>query len=298
VSQEVIVLRRILLIIIFGFILSACGNKTSSDLENVSSQAIDPTVVHLTDTVGDPNTLKVSSMLSQDRALASAKEYGPRTGKWFEGENGFNILTSTPSPVRQAGTDVGTGFSKVPEGRSVRFQITSRDKEGNRVELLKEYIVDNRNNDKRQLDFTYQMPEQPDTNYLLSIEILSTENVVEDTFLAPLFVPAHELNARLSVKPPAVGSDQTELTLYNTGPTNLYYGYGYEIYREEPEGWTLVPDDRSVATIAMQARPSESFVEKVVFPQKLEPGRYRLVKSFNGFMTDISVKLSADFEIQ
>ncbi|MCQ6564088.1 immunoglobulin-like domain-containing protein [Paenibacillus mendelii] len=251
-------MQRILLIIIFGFILSACGNKTSSDLENTSSQAIDPTVVHLADTVGDPNTLKVSSIQAQDRALASAKEYGPRTGKWFEGENGFNILTSTPSPIRQAGTDVGIGFSKVPEGRSVRFQITSRDKEGNRVELLKEYIVDNRNNDKRQLDFTYQMPEQP----------------------------------------PAVGSDPTELTLYNAGPTNLYFGYGYAIYREEPEGWTLVLDDRSVVTIAMQARPSESYVEKVVFPQKLDPGRYRLVKSINGFMTDISVKLSADFEIQ
>jgi hypothetical protein len=129
--------------------------------------------------------------------------------------------------------------------------------------------VDNRYNDKRQLDFTYQMPEQPDTNYLFSIEILSAENVAEDTFLAPLFVPAHELNARLSVKSPAVGSDQTELTLYNAGPTNLYFGYGYAIYREEPEGWTLVPDDRSVASIAMQARPSESYWKRLFYHKSL-----------------------------
>lgn len=178
------------------------------------------------------------------------------------------------------------------------------------MELLKEYIVDNRNNDKRQLDFTYKMPEQPDTNYLFSIEILSAENVVEDTFLVPLFVPAHELNARLSVKPPTVGSDQPELTLYNAGSTDLYYGYGYAIYREESEGWTPIPydisvvddkgvvADRVIPAVAMFAKPSESFVEKVVFPQKLEPGRYRLVKSFKGFMTDISVDLAADFEIQ
>jgi hypothetical protein len=56
--------------------------------------------------------------------------------------------------------------------------------------------------------------------------------------------------------------------------------------------------DRVIPAIGLFAKPSESFLEKIDFPQKLEPGRYRLVKSFKGFMTDVSVELAAEFEIQ
>lgn len=59
----------------------------------------------------------------------------------------------------------------------------------------------------------------------------------------------------------------------------------------------LVPDDRSVNSIGLQAKLRESFVEKVVFPRKLEAGQYRLVKQFDGYMTDRSATLAADFEI-
>ncbi|RAP75714.1 immunoglobulin-like domain-containing protein [Paenibacillus montanisoli] len=295
-------MKKLLLLVAFALVLSACGSKADPDSASNTDQfvqAVDPTIAQLKDFAGDPDTQQNSSLLPHDQALtAAAADYGPRTGKWFEGENGFNILTSTVYGEVKAGSVIGTGLSKIPEGRSVRFQITSRDSKGKRLALIKDEIADSSNLVDGRLDFSFKLPEQPNTNYILSVEILGAEDVVEDTFLCPVYVPAHELNARLTVKPPEAGADQTELTLYNAGPTNLYFGYGYSIYRKVPEGWMLVPDDSAVVTIGLQAKPGESFVEKVVFPRKLEAGQYRIVKRLDGYMTDLSAALGADFEIK
>ncbi|MBP1994882.1 immunoglobulin-like domain-containing protein [Paenibacillus eucommiae] len=293
-----------ILIIVVGSVLSACGNKSVSDSENVPStvsDTIDATIVYLTDTVGDPDTLQASDMIPPERAAAAAQDYGPRTGKWFEGEHGFNLITSFSSGEIKAGSAVGAALGSIPEGRSVRFQLTSRDKAGQRIKLIKEYSADIQNTVNGRVDFAHKMPDQPNTNYLLSIEILSSENVVEDTWLTPLFVPAYELNARLTVKPPAEASDETNgsgqtiLTLYNAGPTDLYFGYGYDVYRKVPEGWKVVPIHGEVASIAMHLKPGESFQEKVELSAKLEPGQYRIVKHIQGYMTDLTSRLAADF---
>ncbi|REE78555.1 hypothetical protein A8990_12629 [Paenibacillus taihuensis] len=296
-------MKKRLLFVTLSLVLAACGSKehpnSSSHADNLLIHTIDPTIAQLKDSVGEPSTLQTSSMLPLDRALtAAADDYGPRTGKWFEGDNGFNILTSTVYGEVKAGSDIGTGISKIPEGRSVRFQITSRDSKGKRLKLIMQEIATSTSLVDGRFDFIYKLPEQPNSNYILSIEILNTNDVVEDTFLCPVYVPAHELNARLTVKPPETAADQTELTLYNAGPTNLYFGYGYSIYHKEPDGWTLVPDDSAVEAIGLQAKPGETFVEKVMFPRKLEAGQYRLVKRLNGYMTDLTATLAADFKVR
>jgi hypothetical protein len=291
--------RRFLTIVLLGVALAGCESKSNpKPPEAVPSPVADKTVGQLTDTVGDPDTVQKSAMLSRDMALAAADDYGPRTGKWFEGENGFSLITSISAGEQQAGGEAGVGIGKVPEGRSVRFQITSRDPNGKRKELLKEYAADITNAVNGRLDFSYKMPEQPNVNYLLSVEILSSENAVEDTLISPLFVPAHELNARLEVEQPAAGSEQTKLKLYNAGPTELFFGYGYAIFRKEPDGWMPIPDSRAVPSIGIHVKPGESFEENVEFQRKPEPGEYRLVKQFDGYMTDLKARLAADFEIR
>ncbi|MCD9025068.1 immunoglobulin-like domain-containing protein [Cohnella silvisoli] len=290
-------MRKLLVIIAFGFVLLGCESKSSTHLESTPSVFIDTTVVHLTDTVGNPDKVTVSAKLPRERALSAAKDYHPMTGKWFEGENGFSLITSYTSEETEAGSDVGAALGKVPEGRSVRFQITSRDKDGKRLQQITEYMADIKNTVDGRLDFSYNIPEQPNTNYLLSIEIVSPEGVVEDTMLAPIFVPPNELNARLTVKQPIDGSGQTELSLYNAGPTELYFGYGYGIYQKVSDGWKLLPDDSAVPAIGFRLKPGESHQEEVRFPGKLEPGDYRVVKQIEGYMTDVSVKLAAEFKI-
>ncbi|WP_239617721.1 immunoglobulin-like domain-containing protein [Cohnella mopanensis] len=281
----------------FGFVLLGCENKSSPHLESTPTEFIDTTVAHLTDTVGNLDKVFYSDKLTREQALSAAQDYQPMTGKWFEGENGFNLITSYTSEDTEAGSQVGAGLGKIPEGRSVRFQLTSRDKDGQRLQLITEYVADNKNTIDGRLDFSYMIPDQPNTNYLLSIEIVSPEGVVEDTMITPIFVPPNELNARLTVKKPVDGSGQTELTLYNAGPTELYLGYGYGIYQKVSDGWKLVPDDSAVPAIGFRMQPGGSHREEVRFPRKLEAGDYLIVKQFEGYMTDLSVKLAAQFRI-
>mgnify|MGYP001481524656 CR=1 FL=1 len=294
---EVIALRKTLAIIALSFALSGCGGKPNPDSVSSPSAVVDTTVAQLIDTVGNPDKVRLSAKLPREQALAAANDYPPSTGKWFEGENGFNLMTSYTSDETRAGSDVGAAIGKIPDGRSVRFQLTSRDKAGKRMELIAEYLANHKNTIDGRLDFTCKIPEHPDTNYLLSMEILSPEGVVEDTFITPVFVPPNELNARLNVKPPEVGTDRTELSIYNAGPTDLFLGYGYSIYRKEAEGWVSVPLDRAVPAIGIVVKPGGSFKEEVPFYPELQSGQYRVVKQFEGNQTDLSAKLAADFTV-
>ncbi|RKP53116.1 hypothetical protein D7Z26_15410 [Cohnella endophytica] len=291
-------MRKLLMIFAFGFVLLGCENKSSPQSESVPSVIIDETVAHLTDSVGNPDKVIVSAKLSRERALSAASDYQPKTGKWFEGENGFNLITSITEGDTEAGSKVGAALGKIPEGRSVRFQITSRNEDGQRLQLITEYVADINNSLDGRLDFSYDTPKQPNVNYLLSIEIVSPEGVVEDTFITTFFVPPNELNARLTIKRSLHGSDQTELSLYNAGPTDLYFGYGYGIYQKVSDGWKLIPDDRPVPAIGFSMKPGLTHQEEVSFPRKLKPGDYRIVKQFKGYMTDLSVKLAADFKVE
>lgn len=286
-----------LVFIVISLLLSACGGAIP-DSEKAPSAVIDPAVAALSDTIGNPDTVLYSAMLPPDRARAAADDYNPSTGKWFEAENGLNLIASYSSGVVRAGTEAGAAIGQIPEGRSVRFQITRRDDAGKRLELIEEYTADVTNTVNGRVDFSHKMPEQPNVNYLLSVEVISAEGAVEDTLLSPLFVPPNELNARLTVKPPAKGAETAELTLYNAGPNDLFLGYGYTMYRSEPAGWTLVPIEGAVPSIGIVIPPGESFHEKISLPSDLAPGSYRIVKPFEGHMTEISVDLAADFEIR
>lgn len=291
-------MRKFLVIIAFGFVLLGCESESSPDLESTPSEFIETTIAHLSDTVGNTDTVIFSDKLTREQALSAANDYHPMTGKWFEGESGFNLITSYTSEDTEAGSKVGASLAKIPEGRSVRFQLTSRDKDGQRLQLIKEYVADNKNTMDGSPDFSYNIPEQPNANYLISIEIVSPEGVVEDTMITLVFVPPNELNARLTIQQPIDGSGQRELTLYNAGPTELYFGYGYGIYQKVADGWKLIPDDSAVPAIGFRLQPGGSHPEEVRFPRKLEPGDYRIVKQFEGYMTDVSVRLAADFKVK
>ncbi|MGG3279215.1 immunoglobulin-like domain-containing protein [Paenibacillus solani] len=291
-------MRKLVVIMAFGLVLLGCESKSNLPEVKAPSVHMDATVAHLTDTIGNPDKVSISVKLPQEKVLSAAKDYHPTTGKWFDAKNGYNLIVSSTAEEVEAGSRVGASIEKIPAERSARFQITSRDTEGERVQLITEYTADINNSIDGRLDFSYKIPEHPNTNYFLSIEILSPQGDVEDTMISRIFVPSNELNARLTVKEPLQSSNQTELTLYNAGPTDLYFGYGYSIYQKVTEGWKLLPDDSAVPSIAFQLKPGESHEEGVSFPQKLEPGVYRIVKQIEGYMTDVSARLAAEFEIK
>lgn len=285
-------------------ILSACNRDDSgyemSEIPPKPTQpfTIDPKIAQLTDTIGNPAIRKNSDMLLHDAALRAANDYRPRTGRWFVDENGFNLIASISGGENEGGSSVGAALSLVPEDRTVRFQLTSRTADGKRAELLSEYIAETGDPVYGRADYSVKLPLDPNVNYLISIEILSAEGAVEDTLLSPLYVPSSELNAKLTIDTPAANSEGTKLYLYNAGPTNLYFGKDYTLYRKEADGWKAVPDERGVESIGIHLEPGGTYEERVVFPAKLPPGQYRLVKEISGYMTNLTVKLAADFELE
>ncbi|MCA0758212.1 hypothetical protein KP806_24455 [Paenibacillus sp. N4] len=297
-------MRKLMLIlaIVLSFMLTACGHSAkggASEQPPERPREADPAIAALSSTIGNTDTIRQSGMLPRDKGLEAAGDYGPRTGKWFEGDGGFNLIASFSAGEQEAGSTVGAALNEVPKDRSVRFQLTSRDEAGKRKELIEEYTAAEGDPVYGRADFTAKLPTEANVNYLLSIEILTADGKVEDTFLTPLYVPYHELNVKLTVDAPAKGSGETLLRLYNAGPASLFFGYGYSIYRLEKEGWTIVPDDeRAVDAIGIQLDPGKTFEEKVFLPNSLSPGKYRIAKSFDGYETDLSTRLAADFEIR
>ncbi|MFD3268541.1 immunoglobulin-like domain-containing protein [Paenibacillus dendritiformis] len=271
----------------------AAGDRAAA----VKPHAAEPAIAALTETAGRPDALRASSRLPRDIAIAAADEYQPQTGKWFTGD-GFNLISSLPSGDIQAGSEATVGLKPLPDGRSCRLQLTSRDQEGKRLELLAEQTAGKGETDSNQIAVSFRMPEQPDANYVLSIEMLSPESEVEDTLLVPLFVPPNEVNARLAVNSPPEGSRSAAMTLYNAGPADLQLGYGYELYRAEDEDYVPVPFTQAVPAIGIHIEPGGTFDETITLPRGLESGRYRVVKRFSAFLSDKAVDLAADFEIQ
>lgn len=285
-------------------ILNACGRDDSGnekgEIPPKAAQPItfDPTIAQLVDTIGNPAIRKNSDMLSHDPALKAADDYKPGTGRWFEEENGFNLIASISGGENEGGSSVGAALSLVPENRTVRFQLTSRTANGQRAELLSEYIEERGDPVYGRADYSVKLPLDPNVNYLISIEVLAADGMVEDTLLRPLYVPFNELNAKLTIDAPSVNTEETKLYLYNAGPTNLFFGKGYALYRKEADGWKAVPDNRDVESIGIHLEPGGTYEERVVFPANLQAGQYRLVKEIDGFMTTLTVPLAADFELQ
>jgi len=293
-------MRKFLVTLVAALVLSGCGDQSvlHPNEKPIPGASIEPAIAALTNTIGTPDTVYDSNQLSREQAIEAATEYGSRTGKWFKSEDGFNLITGISSEVVQAGGRASAAVKNRIGDRSVRFQLTRRDAAGKRIELVAEYTGDQSKAVFDQIDFWHAMPNTPNTNYLLSIEIITKENVAEDTLISPLFVPPNEIHASLSVKAPDANADNAELTLYNAGPANLYFGYGYALYRQTPDGWIGIPLVLEVPAIGIQLKPGESYQEKATFRKQLAPGIYRLVKTFSGQMTDLSVTLGADFEIR
>lgn len=296
-------MRIVIILIMIIMAATACGRENSGfekgtvPTSNETNFLDQLDIASLKNMIGDPNTLHPSAMLSHEAALKAADDYGARTGVWFEDENGFNLLTSYTSGETKAGNTVSAGISEVPKDRTVRFQLTSRDESGRRKTLIAQYMTSEGDPVYGRADFAPVLPGNSNVNYLLSIEMLSKDDVVEDTFLIPLYVPAHELNARLTVDAATEDSNVAKLTLYNAGSTSLFFGKDYSLYRKDGTEWKPVPDDRAVIAIGINTGPGGTYEEMITFPGQMMPGHYRLVKRIEGFMTDLSVSLAADFEL-
>jgi hypothetical protein len=96
----------------------------------------------------------------------------------------------------------------------------------------------------------------------------------------------------------AAPGETLELTVVNRTRTRLEYGVAYRLERRTADGWRWVNRDSAFILILKMAEPGAREREQIRLPQDLEPGRYRIVKTFDAPETGQSLRASVEFTVR
>ena len=91
--------------------------------------------------------------------------------------------------------------------------------------------------------------------------------------------------------------DTLRLTVENRTRTRLEYGLVYRLEHWTGERWRWINRDAAFALILKIAEPGAREHEDIGLPNDLEPGRYRIVKSFTAPATERRLTASVEFRV-
>ncbi len=102
----------------------------------------------------------------------------------------------------------------------------------------------------------------------------------------------------LSLDPdsPHPGETMT-LTVENNTPTRLEYGVPYKLERRESGRWRWVNRDSAFILPLRFVGAGKREHEDIRLPEHVDPGRYRIVKSFTAQATDRKLEGSVEFAV-
>lgn len=256
--------------------------------------------------IGNVDVVQPSGGLLLDlpERLLELAGYAEPSGQWFlhngEGKLGYGFSSGTMKAGEEAAVSVSTPFGEVQVDRNVRIRLTEwGNGVGEAVQLTEQIVhLDSVSQEKKL--FSMALPENENTAYLLTAEILGGSGEVEDTMGSRIYVPVPEINAAFKTSQDTYSFSDTEATiiLYNAGPTVLRLGTYYTIESKVDHTWRIVPfpGEMVFPDIGISLAPGDDY-EQTVDIGGLGKGQYRIVKSFNAEGTDLSADLAAEFII-
>lgn len=264
----------------------------------------------LSNKIGDPEAVDPNLVIPPQSDFLNVKdvfentEYNEPTGKWFmhngKGMFGYGLSSGT----KEVGADlfvslIGHDKEGVRMDRDVRIQLSAIDESLKQLELVFEDIVHVQTVTNEEEIYTSQLPNKENVTYLLSMEILDEQNDVEDTMVSMIYVPAPEINVKLTINQDVYKKSDQEaaFTLENFGPTFLSFGKHYSIEKKVNGNWKVVPLDIMVEEIAIYIRPYGSYKQTIDITE-LTPGRHRIVKMVHIDGIDLSATLAAEFMLE
>lgn len=87
------------------------------------------------------------------------------------------------------------------------------------------------------------------------------------------------------------------LTVENRTRTRLEYGLAYRLEQRTGDRWKWINKDAAVALILKIVEPGKRESENIQLPNDLQPGRYRIVKSFTAPETGRVLDASVEFTV-
>lgn len=242
-----------------------------------------------------------------DSSVRLAEKTGdnPPTGKWFihegEGEFGYGLTSGTAKPGDEFSVRIiGHEADGVEFHRSVRVQLTSLVGDYEQDELFVDETVYLEKITKEENVFSGTLPEGENAHYLLRVEILDDEGMVEDSRLSLIYVPADEMNVAMYLDQDVYDVEDSEatLTLENFGPTILFFGMHYTIEKRIEGTWRVVPLDLAFIEIAIHLGVGGTHDQSVDLTE-LDKGEYRVIKNVGAEnMNDLEATLAAEFIIE
>ncbi len=185
------------------------------------------------------------------------------------------------------------GINRLPDGMKTRIILTELEPYPS-LKPIREISNDTFDQPHgMRVDF----PDRLNTLYALNLELLNESGETVDWKVTVYAFEADEVNARMeadrdSYKP----SDIIKIKITNWGPTSLQYGSWFAVQQWVSGEWKWLNGYQAFTMEARGIGPGGE-VEDGVHLQGLglEPGRYRIVKTFGGGTK--SVALAAPFEV-
>lgn len=296
----------IVLLVIF-LILSGCTqNYENKKVVTQSQISEESNHGELPDKIGDLDTeIDKPDTSSNDQSVQwKNTEYAEQTGKWFLAENGGKIGFSMTSGEKPPASDVMITLQPHPEyevvlNRQVRAQLTKRDSEMNRLELLKEKIIDIQDITNKEVILSAKLPDEEGAFYLLSVEILNESKEAEDTLLTSIYVPKQEMKLRMySDKEEYKKGDEITLFIENNGSATLFFGKQYTFEKKMNDQWRNVSLEREVIDIGILLDPGGEPYSESISLKGLDEGQYRVIKTIRANETELEEKLAVPFHIK
>ena len=87
------------------------------------------------------------------------------------------------------------------------------------------------------------------------------------------------------------------LTVENRTRWRLEYGVPYKLERRESDRWRWVNRDSAFILPLRFVGPGKREHEEIRLPEQVDPGRYRIVKSFRAPAVDRELEAAAEFSV-
>ena len=95
----------------------------------------------------------------------------------------------------------------------------------------------------------------------------------------------------------AHAGDTLQLTLENFGDTRLEYSGAYRLEQRVGDHWRWINRDALFRALLQVIEAGKTEQEEIQMPDNLEPGRYRVVRSFSPSGADWRLRASAPFMV-
>ncbi|WP_167360029.1 immunoglobulin-like domain-containing protein [Halobacillus dabanensis] len=85
----------------------------------------------------------------------------------------------------------------------------------------------------------------------------------------------------------------------NWGPTILEFGKPFNLQKFTNNNWKDAIGDMAFESIGYSLHPDKTYTQEIDLSRwDLEPGKYRIIKSFGAQNTDLEATLGVEFEIE